>query len=84
MKILNQIIENHYLKEQLFEDIIDRLTKQGIDLENVTRADISGVDEFHVRGAAVSKELAAAVDLKGAHILDVGCGIGGPIRMLVD
>ena len=84
MKILNQIIENHYLKEQLFEDIVDRLTAQGIDLKKVTRADISGVDEFHVRGAAVSKELAGTVDLQGAHILDVGCGIGGPCRMLVD
>ncbi|WP_103072530.1 class I SAM-dependent methyltransferase [Aquimarina sediminis] len=81
---LNKNIENHYLKEALFEDIINRLKEQEIDLNNVTREDISGVDEFHVRGAAVSKELASTIDLKGAHLLDVGCGLGGPCRMLAD
>ena len=73
---LNQTIENHYLKERLFEDIINRLSEQGIDLNNVIRADIAGVDEFHVRGAAVSKELANSIPLKGANVLDVGCGNG--------
>jgi ubiquinone/menaquinone biosynthesis C-methylase UbiE len=82
MNTLNQEIENHYLKEGLYEDILQRLDDQAIDRDNVTRADIAGVDEFHVRGASVSRELASSIDLKGAHILDVGCGIGGPCRML--
>jgi len=79
---LNQNIENHYLKEKLFEDIINRLNEQGINLEKVKRSDIAGTDEIHVRGAVVSKELANSVNLKGASILDVGCGLGGPCRML--
>ena len=81
---LHEIIENHYFREDLYEDILNRLTKQGIDLEKITRADLSGVDEFHVRGAAVSQELAGTIDLKGASVLDVGCGLGGPCRMLAD
>ncbi|MGI9551362.1 MAG: class I SAM-dependent methyltransferase [Aurantibacter sp.] len=84
MKELNALIEKHYLKEGLFEDIIGRLQEQGIDLNKVSRAAIAGVDEFHVRGAAVSKELAHYIDLKGAQVLDVGCGLGGPCRMLAD
>lgn len=84
MEKLNQDIERHYLKEGLFEDIVARLKDQGTDLNSVQPGDISGVDEFHVRGAAVSKELARAIDLNGLEVLDVGCGLGGPCRMLAN
>lgn len=84
MENLNQNIEDHYLKEGLFEDIIHRLKEQNIDLNNVKRSDIAGADEFHVRGAAVSRELANSININGLKVLDVGCGLGGPCRMLAD
>lgn len=84
MESLHKSIENHYLKEGLYEDIMNRLKEQNIALTNVKRSDIAGVDEFHVRGAAVSKELANSIDLNGLNVLDVGCGLGGPCRMLAD
>lgn len=84
MSNINQIIENHYNKTGLYEDIVKRLEEQGIDLNNVNRKDIAGVDEFHVRGAEVSKELADLINLNDAKVLDVGCGLGGPCRMLAD
>ncbi len=84
MKNLNQSIESHYLKEGLFEDIVNRLKNQNIDLNNVKRSDIAGADEFHVRGAAVSKELANCIEIQGTSVLDIGCGLGGPCRMLAE
>ncbi|MCP4974616.1 MAG: class I SAM-dependent methyltransferase [Maribacter sp.] len=84
MKNLNKDIERHYLKEGLFEAILNRLNNQNIDLGAVKRSDIAGVDEFHVRGASVSRELAELIHINGLKVLDVGCGLGGPCRMLVD
>jgi ubiquinone/menaquinone biosynthesis C-methylase UbiE len=84
MDALNQNIEAHYLKENLFGEIINRLKEKGVDLNQVQRSDIAGVDEFHVRGAEVSRELASTVPLKGRKVLDMGSGLGGPCRMLAD
>ncbi|WP_405208015.1 class I SAM-dependent methyltransferase [Aquimarina sp. LLG6339-5] len=84
MEDLNQNIEDHYLKKGLYEDIIHRLKEQNVDLNNVKRSDIADADEFHVRGATVSRELANSININGLKVLDVGCGLGGPCRMLAD
>ncbi|EAR17053.1 class I SAM-dependent methyltransferase [Robiginitalea biformata] len=80
----NSAIEAHYYRERLSEDILKRLGELGVDLKHVRRSDIAAVDEFHVRGAEVSRELAERAGLHGAKLLDVGCGLGGPCRMLAD
>lgn len=77
-------VQNQYEPSGLLQDILERLQKQGIDPNEVTRDDLAGVDEFHVRGAAVSKELAHFIGLKEGRALDIGCGLGGPCRMLAD
>ena len=84
MEALNTLIESQYHTPGLYEDILKRLGEQEIDRNNVTRRDIAGVDEFHVRGAEVSRELASQMKLHHSRVLDVGCGIGGPSRMLAD
>ena len=84
MDSLSENIERHYFKEGLYEEIIQKIEESGLDLKQLTRAELSAVDEFHVRGAAVSKELAAAIPLQGLNVLDIGCGLGGPSRMLAE
>ena len=83
---MNQLpspVEQHYSREGLFEIIVQRLKEKGI--EQMTRKDIAGIDEFHVRGAAVSMELAAEIGFtEDTKLLDIGCGLGGPCRMLAD
>ena len=74
-------VEEHYYQDGIFEKILKLLKEQG--KERITREDITQVDEFHVRGAAVSVELAEEAGFdKNTRVLDVGCGIGGPARML--
>jgi len=77
-------IKKQYYLPGLFKDICARLEQQGIDLKKVSRNDLSGVDELHVRGAEVSNELVNEIFLNDAKVLDVGCGLGGPARMLAD
>ena len=84
MDILNSQIESFYSPPNLYDDIINRLKELGVDLNKVSRKDIAGVDEFHVRGAEVSKELAEIANIHHSRVLDIGCGIGGPCRMLAD
>ncbi len=80
----NELIEKHYDLPGLFENILKLLNDHGVDLSNISRSDIAGVDEFHLRGAEVSKELVSQFDFKDLKVLDVGCGLGGPCRMLAD
>ncbi len=84
MEHLNTMIENQYHLNGLYENILARLGEQEVDMDNVSRNHIAGVDEFHVRGAEVSRELARGIGLDNSAVLDVGCGIGGPSRMLAD
>jgi len=84
MGTLNTVIENQYHSPGLYEDILHRLEEQEINMNSVSREHIAGVDEFHVRGAEVSRELASQITLDHSRVLDVGCGLGGPSRMLAE
>ena len=77
-------IEAHYHKAGLYEAILAKLQQLGLDLNNIKRSDLKTVDEFHVRGAAVSIEMAELIQINGSKVLDVGCGLGGPGRMLAE
>jgi ubiquinone/menaquinone biosynthesis C-methylase UbiE len=76
-------VEKHYTTGTLFNKIISLFEQQGI--AKITLKHLSSLDEFHLRGAAASVELAREAGLEqDDKVLDVGCGIGGPARMLAD
>lgn len=83
MSKIKSPIERHYSIEKMYESIIQKLNELGIETDKITRQDISAADEFHIRGAEASLEVAKEAGFnKNEKVLDVGCGIGGPARMI--
>ena len=61
------------------------LDSAGLDRTALRPADLAPVDEFHIRGRAATLEIIEALDLDAdSHVLDLGSGLGGPARTLVE
>lgn len=74
-------VAGHYTREKLEEAILAAAGAAGKDIAQLTAADLAAVDEFHVGGLEATQTLARGMELRpGMHLLDVGCGIGGPAR----
>lgn len=83
MEHSTQTIEEHYTRGELGDLILAALRHAGKNLEALTPEDLAPIDEFHVRGREATVEMADMMGLGPAtHVLDVGCGIGGPSRRL--
>jgi SAM-dependent methyltransferase len=72
-----------YTQGNLMERIDAALRAAGKDPDSLTVNDLAPVDHFHTLGPQATIGLAEAADLQGGEeLLDVGCGLGGPARML--
>lgn len=74
-------VAQHYTRGKLEDAILAAARAAGKDAGQLTAADLAPVDEFHVGGLDATQMLARGMGLRpGMHLLDVGCGIGGPAR----
>jgi len=76
-------IAKHYGVSGVLDAIQQALRSQGKDLARLDPADLSAVDEFHIRGREATVELAALAGIRpDMRVLDVGSGLGGSARFL--
>jgi SAM-dependent methyltransferase len=57
----------------------------GLDRASLQPSDLAPLDEFHIRGRAATLEIVDALGITSAsRVLDLGSGLGGPARTLVE
>ncbi len=75
------LIESHWAQGDVYALIAAALQKAGKSLDSLTVEDLAPVDHFHARGFPATIDLGDRLPIKdGDHVLDIGCGLGGPAR----
>lgn len=78
-------VRDHYRATGLTERLKTTLKVFGPDDQKLMPKQLAAVDQFHTRGLAATTELAQLAGItKGASVLDVGSGVGGPARFLAE
>lgn len=79
----SQSVSDHWGTGDVLSRILEAMSAAAIPVEGLTVEKLAPIDHFHARGFAATKELADILPIKaGDHIVDIGCGIGGPARYL--
>jgi ubiquinone/menaquinone biosynthesis C-methylase UbiE len=82
---MGEVAEFYGGRDDLVGAIRAALVAAGADLDALRPADLSSVDEFHIRGRAASLEIAEALGVgKGDRVVDLGSGLGGPARTVAE
>ncbi|WP_282168510.1 methyltransferase domain-containing protein [Ruegeria atlantica] len=85
MSQIEQAVAQHYTTGALTDRVRAALEASGIDPDAATVADLKAGDEFHTGGVLATDNLIAQLSPTHAtRVLDVGCGIGGTSRYIVD
>ncbi|MGH7393365.1 MAG: class I SAM-dependent methyltransferase, partial [Candidatus Rokuibacteriota bacterium] len=74
-------IADHWGKGDVYARIVSALERTFPSLDALTVTDLAPVDHFHARGLRATVELGDRLPIKADHhVLDIGCGLGGPAR----
>lgn len=74
-------VAQHYANASIEESILAALQNAGKDIDHLTADDLAPIDEFHIGGREATADIGFTMNIgPGQHLLDVGCGIGGPAR----
>lgn len=73
----------HYGVSRLGEKILDAAQQSGLNSDALTAVGLAPVGEFHMGGRAATEHIVRQMKLpSGAHVLDVGSGLGGLVHYL--
>jgi MPBQ/MSBQ methyltransferase len=78
---VEQDIVAHYRHGSLEQALLAGLVAAGKDPDKLAADDFAAADEFHIGGRQATVDMAAEIaPAAGMHLLDIGCGLGGPSR----
>lgn len=76
-------VADHYTTGALTNRVRLALSELGIDPDTATAEDLKACDEFHTGGVQATDALLDHLQISSeTRVLDIGCGIGGPARLL--
>ncbi|MEM7287381.1 MAG: methyltransferase domain-containing protein [Actinomycetota bacterium] len=75
-------VADHYGGEGLVERLLADLAAAGHDIDPLDPDVLAGADEFHMGGRTLTDTVLHGLGDPGGALLDVGCGIGGPARVM--
>ena len=74
-------ISDHWGSGNVYSLIVSAYEKTGKSIDSLTVNDLAPVDHLHARGFPATVELGDSLTIQPQqHILDIGCGVGGPAR----
>jgi 2-polyprenyl-3-methyl-5-hydroxy-6-metoxy-1,4-benzoquinol methylase len=86
-ELSSESVQEHYNKSQqgkLLSSILNALEKSGVDKNNLHASELYGVDSFHIGGQMATKFFIEKLPLAPhVRVLDIGCGIGGLARSIL-
>jgi SAM-dependent methyltransferase len=78
-------VSDHYQNSGLLAAIRSGIAAMGKTASTITIDDLAPVDEFHIGGRRSTEELFRQIEpVATDHLLDIGCGLGGPARFAAD
>jgi SAM-dependent methyltransferase len=83
---VEQAVTANYAKSGIEEEVLDLVRQTGKgDVENLTAIDLARADELHIGGLSATLVFGKSLGLiPGSRVLDLGCGIGGPARVIAE
>jgi SAM-dependent methyltransferase len=76
-------IAAHWGRGDIYARILSALKQTSKSLDALTVQDLAPVDQIHACGLLATVDLGERLPIKANyHILDIGCGLGGPARYL--
>ena len=82
---VEQQVSAHYTRGMLEQKILGAMRSAGKNVEQLSTTDLEALDNLHVGAREAIEDLAGFMGVSaGMHLLDVGCGIGGPARYFAE